>query len=291
MMFNRFIFILLLLTLQLNADKILKNTYYVKSNDIYISHIIKNPPSNKPLYKISFNKHTKRVKTKDLIQLLKKHGYRGYTSKSRYIKFIKKSPIDTSKISQYIKDYYLENYNQIDIQEIKVSPRIYMTSLPQEYTINIRKKNYLSRNGVVSIKTPKNKKIFFNYDVKADVSVYLSRVQIKKDVELSAINTIKKSIILEKFMAKPIQILEAHTIQGKRHIKKDKILTLRDVEILSIVKKNSYINVNLNSQNMSISFSAKALQNGKLGDTITVQKNSGKRLKVRVTGKNRAEIR
>ena len=42
---------------------------------------------------------------------------------------------------------------------------------------------------------------------------------------------------------------------------------------------------------MAINFSAKALQSGKLNDIISVRKRDGKRLKVRVVGKNRAEIR
>ena len=42
---------------------------------------------------------------------------------------------------------------------------------------------------------------------------------------------------------------------------------------------------------MDISFSAKALQNGKLNDIIKVQKSNGKILKVIVTGRNKAEMR
>ncbi|WP_373002587.1 flagellar basal body P-ring formation chaperone FlgA [Sulfurimonas sp.] len=287
---TKFIFFILL-SAMLYANNTLRDTYYITSDDIYISHIIKDAPNNKQIYKIELGKYTKRVKSKELIEILKKNGYRGYTSKSRYIKFIKKSPIDTSKIASYIKEYYLKSYDQIDIQSVTVETRGYITSLPKEYAIEINNKNYLSRSGIVNIKTPDNKKIFFNYDIVANIWIYLSRKQIKKDVELSSVNTLKKSIILDRFMSKPIENLNAKSLQGKHHIKEDKIITTRDVEILSVVKKNSYINISLNNQNMSISFSAKALQNGKLGDTITVQKASGKRLKVRVTGKNRAEIR
>ncbi len=289
-MLTRFIFFILLSS-QLFANLILNSTYYIKSNNIYISSMIKDAPLNKLIYKISPNRYTKRVNSKELIKILKENGYRNITTKSRYVKFIKKSPIDTSEIALFIRNHYLNKYHNIDIKKITVEPRGYMLSLPQEYSIDIKKKNYLSRSGILSIKTPKNKKIFFNYDISATVFVYLARKQIKKDVELSSLNTIKKSIILDKFMAKPIQNLRAHTLQGKHRIKKDKIITARDVEILSLIKKNSYVSVSLNNFNMSISFSAKALQSGKLNDTITVQKTSGKKLRVRVIGKNRAEIR
>ncbi len=289
-MLGKFIFAIVL-TLQLNAQTLLQSTYYVNSDEIYASDIVEDVINDKLIYKIEPNRHTKRVKSKELAKILKEHGYKNIIIKSNYVKFIKKSPIDSSKIVLYIKEYYQNEYEQIDIKNIRVEPRSYMTSMPTEYSVNLKKKNYLSKSGVVSIKTLKNKKIFFNYDIVANVWIYLSRKQINKDVELSAINTIKKSIILDKFMAKPIQKLNAHALQAKRRIKKEKIITTRDVSALSLVKKNSYINVNLNSKNMSISFSAKALQNGKLGDIIRVQKTDGKRLKVKVTGKNRAEMK
>ncbi|MDA3909095.1 MAG: flagellar basal body P-ring formation chaperone FlgA, partial [Sulfurimonas sp.] len=148
-----------------------------------------------------------------------------------------------------------------------------------------------SRSGVVNIKTLDNKKIFFNYDIVANIWIHLSKEKIKRKVELSSVNTIKKSILLDRFMSKPIQNLNDQSLQGKHQIKKNEILTTRDVEILSVVKKNSYINVSLDSHNMSISFNAKALQSGKLGDIITVEKANRKRLRVRVIGKNKAEMR
>lgn len=289
-MLTKFIFLILLSTI-LFANKIIQSTYYVDSDDIYISHIIKDAPNNKQIYKIVPGKYTKRVRTKDLIKTLKKHGYRDFSAQSMYVKFIKKSPIDTSKIALYIQEYYLNNYDQIEIKDIKVEPRGYLTTLPKNYSIEIRKKNYLSKDGIVNIKTPDNKKIFFNYTINANLYIYLSNINIERDTELSPLNTLKKSIILDDFMAKPIQNLDAKALQSKHNIKKDEIITTRNVEILSLIKRDSFVDVSLNSKNMSISFSAKALQDGKLGETITVQKSDGKRLKVRVIGKNRAEMR
>jgi len=289
-MLTKLIFFILLAT-QLYASNILNNTYYVNSNDINITSIIPHAKSNFELFKIAQGKYSKRVKSKDLLKILKLHGYSNYKSKSRYIKFIKKSPIDTTKIKLNIKKYYKKKYEQIDIQKIEIESRGYLASLPKEYIVEIRDRNFLSKSGTLSIKTPQNKKIFFNYTIKANISVYETRKKIKKSVELSAFNTIKKSIILDKFRAKPIQNIKKGTLQTKRHIKQDKIITIRDIEKLSLVKKNSYINVSLKSDNMAITFSAKALQDGKLNDIIRVQKSNGKRLKVKITGKNRAEIR
>nr|WP_321265677.1 flagellar basal body P-ring formation chaperone FlgA [uncultured Sulfurimonas sp.] len=285
------ILLFILLSTFLYASSSLKETYYVNSDDIYISHIIADAPRNKQIYKIEPGKYTKKVKSKELINILKKNGYRNFLAQNRYVTFIKKSPIDTSKIVSYIKKHYTNKYEHIDIKKITVEARGYIDSLPKEYTINLRSKDYLSRDGIVSITTPDNKKSFLNYDVSANVQVYFTKSKIKKDTPLSVLNTVKKSIILDKFMAKPIQNIDATALESKHHMKKNKIITVRNVETLSLVKQNSNVNVSLNSNNMSISFSAKALQDGKYGDQIVVQKDDGTRLKVRVVGKNRVEIK
>ncbi|WP_294963150.1 flagellar basal body P-ring formation chaperone FlgA [Sulfurimonas sp.] len=288
-MLNKFLFFILLSSV-LYANNIIQSTYYIDNDDIYLSHIIKEPSNDQQIYKIELGKYTKRIRAKELIKVLKEYGYKDVSAKSRYVKFIKKSPIDTSSIEASIQNHYLDNYENIEIKEIVVEPRGYIKTLPNDYQIEIKNNNYLSSNGVLNIKTIDNKKIYFNYHIVANLWIYVTKKQIRKDTQLSVLNTIKKSIILDKFRAKPIEILDANTLQSKRHIKKNKILTSRDVEILNAVKKNSTVNVSLDSLNMSINFNAKALQDGKIGDIISVQKRDLKRLKVKVIGKNRVEI-
>ncbi|OHE08626.1 MAG: flagella basal body P-ring formation protein FlgA, partial [Sulfurimonas sp. RIFOXYB2_FULL_37_5] len=133
-------------------------------------------------------------------------------------------------------------------------------------------------------------KIFFDYSVRANVIVYVSKESIKKESEISSLNYIKKSIILDRFRAKPIQNIDKTTLQAKRHIPKDTILTLNDIESLDVVKRNAMINVSMSKEGMNIIFSAKALQDAKVDDIIKVQNNNGKILKARVTGSNAAEL-
>ena len=166
-----------------------------------------------------------------------------------------------------------------------------MESLPQKYVVEIKSKYFLSRDGILAIKTPSRKKIFLNYFIDARVNIYISKEKIKKKTTISAVNTIKKSIILDKFKAQPIEDLKINTIQAKQNISKNKILTIRNVETLSIIKKNSYINIEINDRNMNIIFIAKAMQDGRYGDTIKVKRTDGKTLRVKVIGKNKAELR
>ena len=284
------LFLLFVTITHLYAQTELKSVYYVQDREVNSSFITNNQNNSFNLVTIPQNRHKEKIKSKDLIKLLNKHGYKNYELKNSYVSFILKSPIDTSVIRENLAQYYKKKYKYIDIKSIFVEPRSYMSDLPQEYSVKIRERDYLSRSGTISIKTPQNKKFFFDYDLKAYIIVYESKESIKKDTLLSPLNYTKKSILLDKLRAKPVQDMERTSLQTKRHIPKNKILTLRDVESVDIVKRDSLINVKLLKDGMSIIFSAKALQDAKLNDIIKVQNSNKKILKVRVIGKNLAEV-
>jgi flagella basal body P-ring formation protein FlgA len=277
--------------LQLQAVVLLKKTYYIDTKSIKLSNIFNDVENDTQILKIPSNKHSKKIKTAKLIKILKKFGYDDIKLKHGYVVFIQKSPIDTTRIKNKLTNYYKEHYNSIEINNIIVEPRNYMESLPQEYIIEIKSKYFLSRDGVLAIKTPSRKKIFLNYFIDAKVNIYVSRDKIRKKTILSEMNTIKKNITLDSFKAQPIEVIKDNTIQAKQNISKNKILTVRNIETLSLVKKNSFINIEINNNNMSIIFIAKAMQDGRYGDIIKAKRTDGKILRAKVIGKNKAEIR
>jgi flagella basal body P-ring formation protein FlgA len=207
------------------------------------------------------------------------------------VKFEKASPIDITRIKKYVKNYYMQKYSKIDIKKVEVHPRTYIDFIGKKYIIEMPHKSELHKKGTLSIKLPNNKKIFFDFYIDATLPLYIAKKSLKRKEELSFRNTLKKSIILDKFKALPIQTIKKGTLQSKFHIQKGTVLTSRDVEIISLVKRKSTVNVTLHNSNMSISFSAQALQDGKYGDTISVRNANGKKIKVIVVGKNRVEIR
>jgi len=284
--------LILIITLisQLYATKIINSIYYIDSNQIMLSDIVKNKENDILLFKILKNRYSKKVRSVDLIRILKKYGYNSYTAKSRFVSFIKKSDIDTQQVEDSLKQFYTQHYSRINIKNIIVEPRGYIESLPNKYSVDIKSRAYLSNRGTISIKTLKNKKVFLDYTIDATIDSYIATKDIKRGTELSIYNTKKKKVTLSKFRALPIQKIDKSTLQAKNHIKKEHIITDRDIVSLSIVKKNSRVIVTLNSSNISITFSAKALKDGRYGDTIKIQKNNGKRLNALVIGKNRVEI-
>ena len=284
------LFFLLMVSLGLFATP-LKDIYYVKSNDINISQIVPQAKENVNLFSIDRDRYTKRVKSKDIIKLLKQHGYGSYEASSRYIKFIKKSPIDTTKMELALKEMYKKTYSDIKINRIDILPRGYINSLDKRYVVKIKPYYTLHRDGVLHVETQDSKKIFFDYYIDAMVSVYMAKRDIHKGERLSLLNTTKKRVVLNKFRASPMQKKDLNVRQSKHNIKKNRIITTRDIEELTMVKRGSKVNVKLDNNGILISFSAESLQNGKLNDIITVKNNKGKRFKVRVVGKNRVELK
>jgi len=288
-MLAKFILFLTLFS-QLYSNPILNKTYYTKSNKVMLSDIVTNVKKDTQLFQIEKYRHSKKISSKKLIVLLKKYGYDNYKSKYRFVKFAKKSDIDISKIKKSIKNFYHEHYKNIKIKNIMIEPRGYIETLPKKYSIHIPSRSYLSNVGTINIKTLQNKKFFFDYTLDATINSFIARKNIKRGTELTPFNTKEVNIVLSKVRATPIQVIHKTTLQARNHIKKDKILTIRDVVILDVVKRNSMVVVVLNNSNISITFNAKALQNGKNGDIINIQKTNGKRLKARVIGRNRVEI-
>ncbi len=284
-------FLLLLIAFWLEASQVLKSEYLLLSDDVNLSVLVADAKQDVKLFSLDANRYTKKIPSKELLATLKELGYSSYKAQSRYIYFIKKSPIDTTLIEATIRELYVQKYPTIEIQSIKVLPRAYTTSLPPIYSVVLKEKNYLHRRGTLFIKTSENKKIFFDYDIEAQIDVFITRHEIKRHTELSFANAQPKRITLDKFSSLPVQNLQSNMLQSKYQIKEASVLVARNVESLSIVKQDSIVSVMIDDQNLAISFTAKALQDGKLNDTITVEKHDKKRLKAKVIGTNRVEIK
>jgi len=279
-----------LLSCSLGATEYLQSDYSIQSDSVMLSDIVSEPQEDLLLYSIKKNKHTKRVKAKIVLQDLKKHGYKEYKSKHRFIQFTQKSPIDTSKIREELIKYYKSKYKSIKINSLFLEPRTYLEKLPPYYEFGIDEHAYLSSKDYCYILTPEKKRIFFSYTIAASIEVYYTKETLKRGTELSNLNTVKKSIMLSKFRAKPLETIEAHTLEAKHRLKKNSELTSRDVVGLYLVKRGENVNVTLKNRAINISFRATAVTSGRYGDTIIVQKGTDKKMEVRVIGHNRAEM-
>ncbi len=287
----RFFFSLLFLTSFLFAQIPLEPLYLVKTKAIKLSTLVKNVKNDKTLYTIDTFRHSKRVKSKEILHILKENGYKEYICKYPYIKFVQKSPIQTQKIEDFVRHYYLEHYPSMQIKKVLVTPRSYTTSLPKEYTLHMQRESFLRHKAIVILKSYKGRETFFDTFITASLTILSAKKDIKRNEELSVFNTQKTSIHFDKFYALPLMQLSPASLQAKYFLKKGKSINVRDIRSLYLVRRGSSVNISLDNSNMNISFVAKAIQNGAYGDIIQVINSKGRKIRVKITGRHQAEVR
>jgi len=289
-MFSHFLLFLFLAS-SLFANIELESLYLVKSKQIKLSSITKNLEDDTIIYTIDRTKHSKKVKTKTVLRLLQSKGYKTTAAKHPYVNFVQKSPIDTKKIEQFVREYYKKHYPTMQINKILVTPRFFTKTLPENYSLSMQKKSFLRHHAIVILKSYKGKEIFFDTFVTASLKILTTKKAMKRNEELSFFNTQTKTVHFDKFQALPLMQLQKGSLQAKHALRKEQLISIRDIRSLFLVRKGSNVNVSLYNSNMSISFSAKAIQNGCYGDIIQVINHQGKKIKVIVTGKYQAEVR
>lgn len=283
--------LLLLLTITISPALTLQNVYYFEGNDINISTIFPGTKNDAKLFTLTNNNYSKKIKSRILVRILKQRGINGVKYGAVYVHFIKKSPIDVTKIENKVQEYYKKRYQEIQISSISINPRHYISKLPKNYTVHLRSRDYLFNGGTLYIKTLKHEKIFFDFLLNAKVAVYKSKQKIHRNTELSKSNTKKSIVTLERFRALPVQEIEQDSLQSKHQILDNKVITVNDVTKLDVVKRDSMINIHFRRNNMVIEVNAKALRDGKVNDIIPVQVSNRKILKAKIIGRNLAEIR
>jgi len=173
-----YLFFISFLFIQLFAQTTLDSIYVSKTKEIKLSDIDANVIHDKIIYTISPTKHTRKVKTKELLRLLNDNDLNTYVAKHSYVKFVQKSPIDTSEIKKFAQEYYKKHYPTIKIQKILITPRSFTTTLAKQYTLRMQKKSFLRHNAILVLKSYKGRK-----------GKFLSRMDGIKKFQMSSLST------------------------------------------------------------------------------------------------------
>lgn len=268
----------------------LKQNYETKSREIRASDIIKNIKNDFVLYRYDDNEHSLRVSAQSVVEHFKEQGIDIEAENVRYVNFQERSLVDLSGIKKQLKSAFLDKYPSMQIRSLEIYPRSYLTTLPDEFSLSLRNRTLLNSYSTFAIVTPEHKMLFFDYILDADIKVVMSTRDIKRHEALNAQNTQEKRITFTKFQEQPLVSLQHHQYQSKFTIQSDSILTVNDVEALSLVRRGETVVVFIEDGGVSVSFEAKALQDGKEGDVISIKRDDGKKLNARVIGKRRVEI-
>ncbi|MDD2267125.1 flagellar basal body P-ring formation chaperone FlgA [Sulfuricurvum sp.] len=281
--------ILLLFCLRLSAYELSEN-YEFTDYTVYSDDLVPNIPKKFEILQIPADKNQYRIDAQIIAKTFELNGFELNISKTRYINFTRHSPIDFTPIKQQLAQMLTEFYPTIHIQEIIITPRGYLAKLGKNVHGEFDKRFYQNATGTFYILDNEGLRHYLDYTVNATLGVLHTNQKVSRKESLNGFNTLLKTIPFQSFKDKPLTALPAHPSRFRSSLKPMQLLTLRNIEEIPLVLKNTPVTVELQNGAVVIEFEATATQEGLLYDIITIQKNDGKRAKAKVIGENRVEL-
>lgn len=267
----------------------LQDSYDYDSAIIYASDLFPEISQEFEVLQIPSHLQHFQISKKRLFNLFSREGITLEGKALGVVHFNRMSNVDYSDLKKKLKTYYLENLPFLSIKKITLKSNRHIKSLPDSYNVIFKKQLYKQNKGTFKIISDKER-IFFTFTIDATYSQFQAKYSIKKGTLLTAENT---QLIVVKFKRTydPLIGFEALSkVEAKRYLKAGKIITLKDVTPISLVKKGSIVNVKLIEGNILIHFTAKALKNGNMHESIYIKKNDGTKLRAKIIGKNQVTI-
>jgi flagella basal body P-ring formation protein FlgA len=281
--------ILILFCLRLSAYELSEN-YEFTNYTIYSNNLVPDIPKKFEILQIPADKNQYRIDAQVIAKTFELNGFELNISKTRYINFTRHSPIDFTPIKQQLAHMLTEFYPEIQIQEIIITPRGYLATLGKNVHGEFDKRFYQNATGTFYVLDKEGLRHYLDYTVNATLGVLHTNQKVSRKENLSGFNTILKTIPFQSFKDKPLTALPEHPSRFRTSLKPMQLLTLRNIETIPLVLKNTPVTVELQNGAVIIEFEATATQEGLLYDIITIQKNDGKRAKAKVIGENRVEL-
>ena len=203
---------------------------------------------------------------------------------------------DDNDIRYSIKKRFLSYYPTMSIKHLAIQR---LTTLPRGFKNYRQKAIYISKaslknshgtfyveytNGV------KIRKIFYKYLLDATIKLYKASMDIPKKRELDESYLDFKEVEFKHIRFEPIDDRYLHGYLTKRDIKEGEIITTKDLALKPDIKRGDILNASLYSDGISLNFSVKAMQDGRIGDIIRVNKDHKKIFKARIVSNSSVEI-
>ncbi len=277
----------------LQAQEIeLKERYLIDSNivtlkDLHISN------SKRALLILKAGRVKWSVPAFRVVAKLKDLGYSCKPPNSSMIIFKLKRKRSFSKLETFLKRRYEEFYPTLAVDSVTIEPTgssAQNFSLKPECEVRLSQKVFRKKRGTFTVKC-NDKRYYFRYNLKGTISVYKANHQIKKDKIIDSKSVRPDKIEFDSFYAPPVVGDIYGRYIARQNIASGKVVTSANAEPLPAVLKNSRVKCFYKEGTVVIEFDALALQNGNVGDTVTVKKSDGKVLKGDVVGKEKVEIK
>lgn len=268
----------------------IKNEYYFNNHTITSDLLFPEISKKFEILHIPEDKSHYRIDSQIIAKTFELNGIAVDTSKARFVNFVKKSPVDFTPIKNQLESKLIEKYPDITIDEIIITPRGYLPSLPKNTKGYFDERFYLNSEGTLYIIDASGLRRYLDYNVHATLAVLHTSQGVTRKEKLNGFNTVLKPIPFKTFKDAPLTQLPDKLSRYRSNLKANQLLTLRQIETMPLVMKNEKVIVEVKNDSVIVEFGATAVQEGSLYDIITIQKSDGKRVKAKVIGENRVEL-
>ena len=288
--FMKYIFFLLLLNI-FAFSAVLEPNYTLLTPELNASVIYPEIKQDFNIYTFDKNKNRKSFSSKRLIKIFESHDLSLKDNSRGIVHFERTSDIDLEPIKKKIEEYYLAHYPNMHINTIELDPNNTITHLPKKHTLSFKTNAHQHSHSSLQLTSSESKERYFiSYTVQATIKVFKASHNINRGKILTYIDLKHTNEPFKRFTGTPLQRIDKSTVRLKKRLQKGKIIYEHDVEALPSVLKNKPVYVRLTNGNVHLEFQAKSLQDGKIGDMISIQKKDKTRFKAKVVGKNLVEI-
>jgi len=196
---------------------------------------------------------------------------------------------------QFLREISNE-YPGISVSDLSISPQ---NKLPANFKDLIFKNIFLndqnSQKGVFRASFEdvdlSLKSLYFKFSFNAKMPVFIAINSMNTNHILSLLDYQPTMIEFSKWPRDALFGLSASTLVTKVQIRSGEILTKRQFNAISLVKKGQMLNAVLSEGGVKIIAEVKALEDGNLGDMIKIRTRENKILQATVSGKDEAVIR
>ncbi len=269
----------------------LKSRYLVDSNIVTLPIFVAGE-SNITVLKLQKGRSLWKVPAFKVRESLKSAGYDSEPPPSSMITFERAQKSSFPKLQKLIARRYEQHYPTLKIRAVSIKPTGSETvdfTMKPGCALRMSQNSFRKKSGTFTVRC-KKRVHYFRYSVDGKILVYKANHQIKKDKIIDPNSVHAKYIPFEKFYAPPVTDLEKGRYIAKLNIAGSKILTTANTEPVPAVLKNSPVRCIYKAGSVVIEFDATALQNGRIGDRITVKKSDGKIYRGRVVKNKRVEL-
>jgi len=236
-----------------------------------------------------------KIDSKKLYEILTSN-FKTYKDKSGgSVVFVKNCQI-MDEIQMHFLKAISDEYPGISVSDLSISPQ---NKLPVNFKDLVFKNIFLSdqnsQKGVFRASFEdvdlSLKSLYFKFSFNAKMPAFIAINSMNTNHILSLLDYQPTMIEFSKWPRDALSGLSAATLITKIQIKSGEILTKRQFNAISLIKKGDMINAVLIEGGVNIIAEVKALEDGNLGDMIKIRTKDNKILDATVSGKGQAIIR